>query len=55
LWEQHGVGIWILTSATQAEYDRLFKPPNWRDFWKAKWGELPDIDKLLSEITAEPD
>ena len=55
LWEQHGVGLWILTGANQEEYDKLFAPPNWRMFWKAKWGELPDIEKLLSEITAEPD
>lgn len=23
------VGIWVLTAATDAEYDKLFKPPNW--------------------------
>lgn len=24
-----GVGVWILTAATQAEYDKLFRAPNW--------------------------
>lgn len=24
-----GVGIWILTAATEAEYQKLFKPANW--------------------------
>lgn len=55
IWERHGVGIWILTDATQEEYDKLFGPPNWRDYWKPSWGVLPDIDKLLDEITDDPD
>lgn len=24
-----GVGIWILTAATEHEYKKLFQPPNW--------------------------
>lgn len=52
-WEKKGTGIWILTAADQSEYDKLFKPPNFRDYWKAKWGDLPDIDKLLDEIRNE--
>lgn len=51
LWEQHGVGIWIITAATQEEYDKLMGPPNWRDFWKPSWGEMPNIDALLDELT----
>ena len=50
-WERYGVGIWILTGATQDQYDKLFAAPNWRDYWKTSWGELPDIDTLLEEIT----
>lgn len=49
-WEKHGVGIWILTGADQDNYDKLFKAPNWRDYWKDSWGELVDIDKLLEEM-----
>lgn len=48
-----GVGIWILTAATQAQYDLLFKPPNWKDFWKESWGIIPDIDALLDELDRE--
>lgn len=25
----HGVGIWIVTAATELEYNKLFGPPNW--------------------------
>ncbi len=50
IWEQHGVGIWILTGADQANYDKLFRPPNWRDYWKPSWGQLHDIDTLLDEL-----
>lgn len=55
IWEAHGVGIWILTGATQEEYDKLFDSPNWRKYWKPSWGVLPDIDALLDEITDGPD
>jgi hypothetical protein len=55
IWERHGVGIWILTAATQEEYDLLFKPPNWRAFWKTSWDQRPDIDALLDEIELESD
>lgn len=27
-----GVGIWILTAATEKEYEKLFKEPNWYQF-----------------------
>lgn len=50
IWDACGIGIWILTAANQAEYDRLFQPPNWRDYWKASWGNVPDIDTLLDEL-----
>jgi hypothetical protein len=49
VWDAFGVGIWILTGATQAEYDKLFAAPNWRDYWKDSYGPI-DIDKLLDEI-----
>ncbi len=25
-------------------------PPNWRDYWKPSWGDVPDIDGLLDEL-----
>jgi len=53
LWDAKGVGIWILTAATQAEYDKLFKPANWKEYWKESWGKIPDIDALLDELDRE--
>jgi hypothetical protein len=53
VWEAFGIGIWILTAATQAEYDKLFRPPNWRAYWKKSWGEAPDVDALLDELERE--
>lgn len=52
LWEHFNLGIWILTDATQEEYDKLFAPPNWRQFVKVTWKVLSeeDIDQLLQEI-----
>lgn len=30
----HGSGIWVLTSDSDEEYNKLFKPPNWHYFLK---------------------
>lgn len=38
-WTKFGVGIWILADATTAEYDKLFQPPNWLEYWKDSWGD----------------
>jgi len=53
LWAAKGTGIWILTAASQEEYDKLFGPPNWRAYWKESWGQVPDIDALLDELDRE--
>jgi len=55
VWDEFGIGIWILTAATQEEYDKLFKPANWRDFWKEEF-RVPtqeDIDAMLDEVWRE--
>lgn len=51
-WEAFGCGIWILTGADEANYKRLFGPPNWRDYdrWNCQVPCLADIDRLLDEI-----
>jgi hypothetical protein len=54
-WDEIGIGIWILTGANQAEYDKLFAPPNWRAYWKKSW-RIPtaaEIDHLLREIALD--
>ena len=50
LWDALGVGIWILTEVvSDTEFQKLFGPPNWRDYWKPSYGEI-DIDALLEEV-----
>jgi hypothetical protein len=49
IWDRFGIGIWILTDATQEEYDKLFQPPNWKDYWKDSYG-VTDIEELLQEL-----
>lgn len=54
-WEKAGIGIWILTAATQEQYDLLFKAPNWRSFWRPSF-QTPttaDIDAMLDELVNE--
>ena len=46
---QYGFGIWILTEATEEQYQRLFKAPNWKDYWKPKYGPI-DVDAMLDEL-----
>lgn len=53
-WEAKGVGIWILTAATQEEYDKLFDKPNWRKFWKKSWDKpKATVDELLDQLDAD--
>jgi len=56
-WEKVGIGIWILGATSPddctvehmaEEHKLLFKPPNWRDFWKDSWNPV-DIDKIIEE------
>lgn len=52
IWSRVGIGIWILVAATQEEYDKLFKPPNWHSYVKKGW-RMPtpeEIDRLLEEM-----
>lgn len=49
LWEKFGIGIWILTGADQANYDRLFAKPNMWDYWKPQW-KTPTIEDALKEF-----
>lgn len=62
IWEKYGIGIWILGAKSKEEctkehmleeYERLFQPPNWRNFWKDSWDETPDIDRMLEDLDAD--
>lgn len=49
-WDAAGVGIWILEGDGENEYAKLFRLPNWRDYWKAAWGDpTPLIDELAEQ------
>lgn len=53
VWHKHGTGIWILTGASMSQYERLFQPPNWLDYWKESYGDPWqefDLDELLDNI-----
>lgn len=57
LWHyEYKIGIWILTGNGQDQYDRLFQPPNWLDYWRKSWGDPrdylndPDVDSILDLI-----
>ena len=52
VWERDGIGIWILVAGSQEEYDKLFKPPNWRSYIKKTWKipTLEEIDTLMAEM-----
>jgi hypothetical protein len=57
IWEAHGVGIWIIAGWTDEEYDKLFRPPNWREYWKSKYDEerlelAATIQELFDEFQA---
>lgn len=52
IWEAHGDKIWIITGWSDEEYDKLFAPPNWRDYWKPKYDEDP-IDEQMQELFDE--
>lgn len=28
----NGSGVWVLTAATESEYEKLFQPPNWYQY-----------------------
>jgi hypothetical protein len=51
-WGKVGIGIWILTAATEEQYDLLFKAPNWRDFWRPSFAipTMADIDAMLDDL-----
>ena len=53
MWDAKGIGIGDPLPTLEAEYGKLFKRPNWREYWKESRGEIPDIDALLDELDRE--
>lgn len=52
VWERAGVGIWIVTEASEAGTDCLYGPPNWRSFVKKSWNikTLKEIDEMMESL-----
>lgn len=50
--EAFNVGIWIMTAATQEQYDTLFGPPTWRSYVKKTWHipTLSEIDAMMDAL-----
>ncbi len=49
---RYGMGIWILTEATEEQYERLFHPPNLWDYMKKE--EIIDqqvVDDIVDSLT----
>jgi|GEM_PF-1903689 len=55
VWDEFRIGIWILTAATQEEYDKLFKPANWRDYWKEEFRGTTreELDAMIEKLARE--
>ena len=50
-WERSGLGVWIMFDATDEEYSNLFKPPNFRAFWKPAYDKYSiPLDDILKDI-----
>ncbi len=54
-WEKAGIPIWILTAATQEQYDLLFKQPNWREFWRPSFAvpTREEVDAMIDELARQ--
>lgn len=50
LWEAAGVGVWVMFGDSEQEYANLFKPCNYRAFWKPHYDKYK-ADPLATEPT----
>jgi hypothetical protein len=39
-WELVGCGVWILFEGDHKNYNLLFQPPNFREFWKPRYDKI---------------
>ena len=53
VWEKHGRKIWIITC--NEDYQKLWDPPNWRDYWKPKYDLIPTVEEILDEAYPRSD
>lgn len=49
-WESKGLGVWIMMGASEGWYQKLFEPPNFREYWKPSYDRyLQKPDEVLLE------
>lgn len=54
IWDKYGIGIWIITGCSDEEYNKLFYPPNWREYWKPKYDkEAKELEENLERLYNE--
>lgn len=54
IWDKYGIGIWIITGCNDEEYNKLFYPPNWREYWKPKYDkEAKELEENLERLYNE--
>lgn len=54
-WEAAGVGIWIMMADTEEEYAKLFKEPNFRNYWRPSFDKyLIPVKEILDDIIEDP-
>lgn len=54
IWDKYGIGIWIITGSSDEEYNKLFYPPNWREYWKPKYDkEAKELEENLERLYNE--
>ena len=51
IFEKCGIGVWVLDG--EGQYDKLFKPPNWRDFLKK--GDVKKIKEMYADWSDDTD
>jgi hypothetical protein len=51
--DANGFPIHVITGADEENYQRLFKAPNWRDYWKSKYDKILHEYKHVMDIANE--
>jgi hypothetical protein len=50
IWESFELGVWIMMKADDEWYQKLWEPPNFRDFWKPRYDKyLKSIEEVMKE------
>ena len=53
VWDSFNIGIWIITG--NDDYEKLFEPPNWKEYWKDKYDDIPTVSELMDDLRRNND